>query len=315
MDYSFIKESKINLETEEPVSEKKKIEKISQEHLYDLLISRELSWQEIIYDLINTDQLDPWDVDIVLLAQRYLERMRELEEISFFISSKVLLAASLLLRIKSEILLNEHIRSIDEILFGRKEERIKKIEQIDFDGVPELIPKTPLPRFRKVTLNELMLALNKAMSTEQRRIRREILIKQRHKLAEYVLPKPVESITERIRKIYGSIHTFFINEQRRMSFTQLAGEGKEQRLFTFLPLLHLDNQQKVWLEQEKHFDEIYIWLRKHKLTEEKLAKLEEDILRRELEREVEEMGDELGKEDLAGLNLIFEDIIGKKGKK
>ncbi|PIN77305.1 hypothetical protein COV15_02500 [Candidatus Woesearchaeota archaeon CG10_big_fil_rev_8_21_14_0_10_34_12] len=306
--------SKLGLEIEdieETPIEKKKVDKISQDHLYNLLISRELSWQEIIYDLINTEQLDPWDVDIVLLAQRYLDKIRELEEISFFISSKVLLAASFLLRIKSEILLNEHIRSIDEILFGKKEEKLKKIEEIDFDGVPELVLKTPLPRFKKVTLNELMLALNKAMSTEQRRIKREILIKQRHKLAEIVLPKPVESITERIKTIYDSIHTFFISEQRKMSFTHLAGEDKEQRLLTFLPLLHLGNQQKVWLEQEKHFEEIYIWLRKHKVTEERIARLEEAILRKEIELEIDGMKEEFGKEDLSNLGLIFEDIIKK----
>ena len=46
--------------------------------------------------------------------------MQKLEEADFFISSKVLLAACLLLRIKSEILLNQYIKSIDEILFGKK---------------------------------------------------------------------------------------------------------------------------------------------------------------------------------------------------
>ena len=79
--------------------------KVSQEQLYDLLLSRELSWQEIIYDLIASEQLDPWDIDLTFLASRYLDKIRQLEEASFFISSKVLLAASILLRIKSELLL------------------------------------------------------------------------------------------------------------------------------------------------------------------------------------------------------------------
>ena len=32
-------------------------------------------------------------------------------------------------------------------------------------------------------------------------------------------------------------------------------------MITFSSLLHLDHQKKVWLEQEKHFEEIHIWLK------------------------------------------------------
>jgi hypothetical protein len=72
------------------------VEKVGQEQIHDLLFEEKLSWQSIIYDLINTEQLNPWDINIAVLSQKYLERVRELEEANFFISSKVLLAASLL---------------------------------------------------------------------------------------------------------------------------------------------------------------------------------------------------------------------------
>ena len=91
-------------------------QKVGQEQLHGLLFGDTVSWQAIVYDLINTEQLDPWDVDISLLANRYLEKVRLLEEANFFVSSKVLLAAALLLRIKSEIVLNDYIPAMDEIL-------------------------------------------------------------------------------------------------------------------------------------------------------------------------------------------------------
>ena len=91
---------------------------VKQEQIQDLLFNREIGWQEIIYDLINTEQLDPWDVDIIILTDKYLEKIEEIGG-DFFVSSKVLLAAAFLLRIKSEILLNKYIKSIDEILFGK----------------------------------------------------------------------------------------------------------------------------------------------------------------------------------------------------
>ena len=95
-------------------------QKVGQEQIHGLLFGNNLNWQSIIYDLINTEQLDPWGIDICLLANKYLERVQALEEANFFISSKVLFAASLLLRIKSEILLNQYLPSLDEILFGKK---------------------------------------------------------------------------------------------------------------------------------------------------------------------------------------------------
>src|SRR3990167_11480127 len=93
--------------------------KVGQEQIHGLLFGDQLSWQAIIYDLINTEQLDPWDIDLVVLSVKFLEKVRELEEANFFVYSKVLFAASLLLRIKTEIVLNQYLPNLDDILFGR----------------------------------------------------------------------------------------------------------------------------------------------------------------------------------------------------
>lgn len=279
-----------NLEKEEieRVKEVGKPEKINQDQLYDILTSKEASWQAIIYELIQTEQLDPWDIDITLLAQKYLEKIRELEEANFFISSKVLLAASLLLRIKSEILLSRYIRSLDDILFGKKEEEKKPMERIEIDEseLPELVPRTPLPRFRQVTLQELMSALGKAINTEHRRIKREISVKQAERLSQVDIPKTRVNVRDRIRHIYAKISTYFKKSPKsKVSFTEIAGKSREERLVAFLPLLHLENQQKVWLEQERHFDEIWVWLYETFKKQRALDFVEEEI--EEVEKELE----------------------------
>src|SRR3989344_3690257 len=140
----------------------------NQDQIHKIIFSKEIGWQDIIYDLINTEQLDPWDVDIIALTDKYLKRIEELEEADFFISGKVLLAAALLLRLKSEILLNKYIKSIDDILFGRTDQNkiSYKLERIELDeDIPELVSRSPMPRFKKVTLKELLESLNKAIVT------------------------------------------------------------------------------------------------------------------------------------------------------
>jgi segregation and condensation protein A len=238
------------------------VQKVGQEQVHSLLFSDRLSWQAIIYDLINTEQLDPWDIDIVLLSQRFLERIKNLEEANFFISSKVLLAAALLLRIKSEILLNEDIQSLDDILFGKKEQKKYVQERLELDeDVPGLVPRTPLPRFRKVSLQELISALGKAITTENRRIKRVVLQRQQELETSLSLPKKAVNIKDQISSVERMLEKIFSNRSTKIGFSEISGDNNESRIMTFIPLLHLDNQHKVWLEQSSHFDEIWIMLK------------------------------------------------------
>jgi segregation and condensation protein A len=245
--------------------EGKNTKEVKQEQIHDLLFSREIGWQEIIYDLINTEQLNPWDINITTLTEKYLEKIEKLEEENYFVSSKVLLAAALLLRIKSEILLNQYIKSIDEILFGKKEEVKRKFERIELDEeIPELIPRSPLPRLKKVTLKELVDSLNKAIITEGRRIKKEIVNKDAVREISISLPKKRYVINDKIKDLYKKLIEHFQEnkEEKKISFKKIANENKDEKIISFHSLLHLEHQEKIWLEQDEHFGDIYIWLKK-----------------------------------------------------
>lgn len=237
-----------------------------QEQIHSIVFSREIGWQEIIYDLINTEQLDPWNVDITVLTNMYIKKIQEFEDEDYFISSKVLLAAALLLRIKSEILLNEYIKSIDEILFGKKEKKENILERIELDEeIPELIPKSPIPRFRRVTLKELVESLNKAIITENRRIRKEIINKNAFREASIALPKRRYASRNKIKEIYEKLFEYLNgNNRKSIPFLELIGndKGKEEKIISFSSLLHLEDQKKIWIHQDKHFGEMHLWLKK-----------------------------------------------------
>ena len=301
------------------------IEKINSNQFYDVITSRKPDWQQIIYDLINSEQLDPWDIDIVILTRKYFEKIAELEKASsdsdesegeadFYISSKVLFAAALLLRIKSEFLLNRHIKSIDEILFGKKEENKYVIEKIEIneDEIPLLIPRTPLSRLKRVTLPELLSALSKAINTETRRIKKEVGIVRAKKLSEvdFLTFRRID-LKDRIKVFYARILTFLKRKSNtseenlnKICYSHVAGKEKEERISSFLPLLHLSNTQKLWLEQEKHLDEIYIYLYEYfdKNRDKFIQGLEEDIenMKEEIQNEKEELDNKDKIEDITG---------------
>lgn len=256
---------------------KKENSRIGAGQFYNLITSGEVSWQAIIYDLIKTEQLDPWDIDIGVLADRYVVVVQEMEEADFWISSKVLLACSLLLRLKSEILLNRYIQEMDEAIYGKSDDKKYLLERIelDEDEIPILVPKTPMARYKKVTLQELMGALNKAIETENRRIRKDIKTRQAEKSALVVLPNSNRiPLKDRIEGIFGRIKNVIkIPKNGHLTFSDLA-PTREEKLASFLPVLHLSNSDKLFITQLKHFDEIY--LRLEQLQE------EIDLLKKEL---------------------------------
>lgn len=244
------------------VSKKEVKDKISHEELYNLIIGDEISWQAIIYELVRSEQLDPLDIDISALAYSFLEKIRQLEEANFFISGKVLLAASILLRLKAERVY-ERLKYFDEILYG-KEEAKQEEEKIYLTKkeLPIILPKTPLPRMKKVTLEELMKALNKAIETETRRRRRYEAILKAGQDVELLLPKKTFNITLAIKELYKKIINFLKRKNaERLTFSELVpSQSREDKIATFIPLLHLDTREKITLEQPIQFGEIYIYL-------------------------------------------------------
>ena len=235
------------------------------ERIFNIIFSKadEVTWQSILYELVKSEQMDPWDIDVSILAQKYIDMLRGLKEHDFRVSGKVLLAAAILLKIKSTKLVGEDLSELDRLLIGVEEE----MEELGFeeassihklDEIPALIPRTPQPRKRKVSIFDLVEALERALEVKKRRLLHSI------PPLNLEAPKKKKDVTEVIREVYGKIKVFFINAlQGKLTFTKLLpSESKEDKVHTFIPLLHLAQQNKIELLQETSFGEIEILLKK-----------------------------------------------------
>ncbi len=245
-----------------------------QEKIYKLVVDGdEVSWQSILQDLVKTEQMDPWDIDVSLLTKRYIGAIRQLKELDFRVSGKVLLAAAILLKIKSKRLVGEELMQLDRLIAGGEgdEDLLQEFEDLmensEGEEKPSLIPRIPQPRKRKVSIYDLVGALEKALEVKQRRVEHSI------PPLNVEIPKKTRDITQVIREVYGNIKSFFFrNSQKKLMFSQLVpSEKKEDKIFTFIPLLHLDHQRKVNIEQEEHFADIEITLNNKKEIEKELS--------------------------------------------
>jgi len=109
-----------------------------------------------------------------------------------------------------------------------------------------------------------MSALGKAIKTENRRIKKVITAKQQELETAIAIPKARINIRDKIKEVYFKVKQAFSSKEEKIPFSQLVGNNNgEDQVSTFVPLLHLDNQHKVFLEQEKHLEEIYVWMKHH----------------------------------------------------
>lgn len=236
---------------------------MSQDIVLNLLMQKdEITWQTILQDLVKSGEIDPWDIDISLLANKYLDIIRKMQEANLFISGKVLLASAILLKIKSEKLIIEDIGSLDNLMFPAPMEELDQFmdpasRRIKLDVEPRLTIKTPQARKKRVQFDDLIGALEKALEVNERRL---IRTAERNRVPEMSIPEKKVDITKLIMELYDKIKIVF-SKKPSLTFTELTPSNtKEDMIITFVPLLHLSNQEKVELDQKEHFGEIHIKL-------------------------------------------------------
>lgn len=215
------------------------------------------NWKSLLFELVKKEGMDPWDVNISALAKKYLETIHNLKS-DLKLSGKVLLAAALLLRMKSSYLLSNDISAFDQFVSPKEDEDLYDALEKELvvgekqDVAYELMPRVPTARKRKVSVYDLVKALEQAIEVKNRR---------ENRLREI----PVMSAPERkfdikvaIEGLYSRLLDFFGSKKHAL-FSQVSGTSKKDRVFTFIPMLHLASQRKIKLEQQEHFGEIYIY--------------------------------------------------------
>jgi segregation and condensation protein A len=243
-----------------------------QEKIFQILVEQnDVTWKAIIYDLMKSEEMDAWDVDLGVLTSKYLARIRELKEHDLHVSGKVLLAAAMLLKMKSKRLVGEDLNEFDRLLasaemtedqfYNELETELKHARVVPPEEMLRLIPRTPQPRKRKVSVYDLVRALEKALEVKHRR-----LIRLDSPEGRIILPAKRIDITLAIKQVYKAIREWSVlNHKPRMKFSELLPKdpSRDAKVFTFVPLLHLGTARKIDVEQAVPFDDFEIKLIKN----------------------------------------------------
>jgi chromatin segregation and condensation protein Rec8/ScpA/Scc1 (kleisin family) len=217
------------------------------------------SWEGTLRRL--TADMDPWDIDITLLARRYRATLRTLEELSFVIPGRMVVTCSILLRMKSDALLalgrpTDQEGLLDELEAAIDETAAQEAPPIDREEFS--LPLVRRPR-RRVTLQDLRQALAGAMKVSRRRAERLIdsVSDEEEDLFKH-FELGGEDISDRLRSLVGKIKRL-LSGRRFVSFFRLLERGdKEERVRRFIEVLHLAAQGEIACTQEEFLGDILI---------------------------------------------------------
>ncbi|MFH1751415.1 MAG: ScpA family protein [archaeon] len=232
------------------------VKKAEEEHnLVDLI--EQPAWKSILIDLVRTEKMNPWDIDLIGLAEKYLQKVRNLQGSNLRIPANAILASALLLRLKARQInldFKSEADELDEDLAELEEQQmmaLRKSREFLNQKIDALTPK--IVREGTVTLDNLIDVLDKLMdSTKTKREpkdRTELKVR---------LPFAKEKMSERIKKIEKKLQEIK-DSQGLVLFSRLLEEDNaEEKVGCFIPLLFLYNENKINLWQEEFFGEIFV---------------------------------------------------------
>jgi segregation and condensation protein A len=210
----------------------------------------EPSWEDVIVKIVAEEQMDPWSIDIIRLANTFLIYVKKVEELDLRIPARFILIAAILLRMKSDVLTEKKEKMFIPESDKESDENLRILASI-----PPLQPPLKRIPLRNVTLNELISALRKAYEVQDRRVERKSRVRR---AVEFAVPVPTEDITDRINKLLANINEALV-EVDNIEFSRLVKRwGRKEIVEALIPLLHLAQDGKIDLHQEELFKEILV---------------------------------------------------------
>lgn len=223
------------------------------ENLDLLEIIHQPTWKTLLLDLVKASKMDPWAIDVSVLADQYLKKINALGELSLRIPANAILCSAILLKYKSKTLKIPSIEAADERL---TEEQLKARQRLFLaEGIPELVAPR-LVREGKVSLDDLVSAIeNVLVSTKKKR-----LMEREKERVKFEIPFAQENIEERKGEVLKCLEEHKDVEGLVLFSRLVKDKGATELIGTFVALLFLNNEGKVNMWQDDFFGEIFIAL-------------------------------------------------------
>lgn len=206
------------------------------------------AWKTILIDLVESEKMNPWDIDVVELTEKYIKKINELQGHNLRVPANAILACAILVKTKSKYLRLSSLDDKDEAVVLTPEQRALMLQEI-----PDLMAGR-VAREGRITLDELVSSIEDIIqrTTPKKGAARNI--------PRIEINFDTSSIEERMQEVFDLI-TKKVDSQGIVLFDDLlADRGTDSIVETFLPVLFLMNNGKIIAYQNEFFGEIFVKL-------------------------------------------------------
>lgn len=228
---------------------------------------------EILVQMAKSGKIDPWNIDIIDVTDKYLSHLFEIKAQNLRATSKTLLFASILLRLKSNVLEGNDILDFEEqpeddyeILDDEIIDNYEppKNNVISFNEVLQRRTSVKLNRNRTVTLKDLIRQLEfyeklekkQSLKNLQERAQRRIRSYANFTAEDIVNLAHEEFIENSIKAIQTKLEKIF-NKSEKVELKELISIGMN-KISAYIALLFLTAEGKCDLEQEEFYSDLYV---------------------------------------------------------
>jgi segregation and condensation protein A len=221
----------------------------------------------LLIDLAERGEIDPWDVQVIDVVDRFLSRLIVSDRRDLYDSGQAMLYASMLVLLKANSLSDiqaayEQAETDSEDLEEIDAESIAGVLRLptDFDKRLRRLPVALPPKARRITLEELIAQIEAIAEIVDRKTSKPAKRPAQGKVARRAAMKAIAQLAhkENLSEMVEEIERYFLlHPDEEIEISDLAAVFND-RVGVFWGLLLMSSQSKVELSQEEFYGKIQI---------------------------------------------------------
>ncbi len=231
---------------------------------------------EILVDMARSGKIDPWNIDIVDLYDKYMARLAELNIKDLKSVGRALLFASILLRLKSNIIEGITLDDLEvpqdeffeddgfEAEYEPEQLQLPSSNVVSFDEVLQRRTSVRLNRNRNVTLKDLIRHLEFYEQLEKKQTLKNALERQKRRVRDYSKLKAkdilnlahdeyIETVVEKMRQNLEQI----LKREDKIELRELTLLGFD-RSSAYIAVLFLMVKEDIDIIQDSFYGKLYV---------------------------------------------------------
>lgn len=238
-------------------------------------VNQEMDGIEILVSMAKTGKVNPWNIDIVDITDKYLAQLFQMKSQNLRLTGRTLLFAAVLLKLKSNVLENIELIEFEQGPeleddfditddFADDDYAYNQNNVISIDEVLQRRTSVRLNRNRVVTLKDLirqlefyeMIDKKQSLKNAHERAKRRVRSYANLSADDIVNLAHDEYIEDGVQKLRENLEQIF-RKETRVELTELTLLGMD-KISAYIALLFLSAESDYELVQDEFYSDLYV---------------------------------------------------------